>query len=51
MQEPTVLNVPTPVTVVGDIHGQLQDLLVILTHEGLPPGKNYLFLGGIENKT
>eukprot|EP01059_Diplonema_ambulator_P037083 TRINITY_DN9621_c0_g1_i1.p1 TRINITY_DN9621_c0_g1~~TRINITY_DN9621_c0_g1_i1.p1 ORF type:complete len:304 (+),score=44.75 TRINITY_DN9621_c0_g1_i1:39-950(+) len=37
--------VPAPVTVVGDIHGQVHDLLEMLKIGGYPPDTNYLFLG------
>ena len=33
------------VIIVGDIHGNLDDLLRIFAFNGLPPEKNYLFLG------
>ncbi|KAL7749140.1 putative serine/threonine protein phosphatase [Sorochytrium milnesiophthora] len=45
-QEPNVLHLQAPVTVVGDVHGQLDDVLDILLHiGGPPPDTNYLFLG------
>lgn len=35
----------SPICLVGDIHGQLRDLIHILAHVGLPPGSRFLFLG------
>eukprot|EP00768_Dysnectes_brevis_P005879 gnl/Dysnectes_brevis/4424_a5943_839.p1 GENE.gnl/Dysnectes_brevis/4424_a5943_839~~gnl/Dysnectes_brevis/4424_a5943_839.p1 ORF type:complete len:314 (-),score=48.18 gnl/Dysnectes_brevis/4424_a5943_839:104-1045(-) len=43
--EPNVVQVPAPVSIVGDIHGQLFDLLELFCISGLPPHTNYLFLG------
>ncbi|GBG23789.1 Serine/threonine-protein phosphatase 4 catalytic subunit [Hondaea fermentalgiana] len=39
------VEVECPVTVVGDIHGQLYDFLEMIRVGGLPPDTNYLFLG------
>lgn len=41
----TMVRVERPVTVVGDIHGQLLDLLYIFKEYGLPPHRRYLFIG------
>ena len=38
-------NVPAPVTIVGDIHGQFYDLLEIFNICGKAPETNFLFLG------
>lgn len=46
-KEPTLLNVPNPICVIGDIHGHLLDLYRILKLFGLPPTTNYLFLGDL----
>lgn len=45
MLEPAVLNISSPVHVVGDIHGQFLDLLKIFDTLGYPPGTQYLMLG------
>lgn len=45
MNEPMLLNLSTPIYVVGDIHGHILDLLRFLKEFGLPPDVNYLFLG------
>eukprot|EP01061_Rhynchopus_euleeides_P026494 TRINITY_DN43264_c0_g1_i1.p1 TRINITY_DN43264_c0_g1~~TRINITY_DN43264_c0_g1_i1.p1 ORF type:complete len:305 (+),score=113.36 TRINITY_DN43264_c0_g1_i1:116-1030(+) len=44
-REGNVHQVPAPVTVVGDIHGQMHDLLEMLRIGGYPPDTNYIFLG------
>ncbi|SCM20372.1 protein phosphatase-beta, putative [Plasmodium chabaudi adami] len=43
--EPNCVQVPVPVTVAGDIHGQFYDLLELFHIGGLPPDVSYLFLG------
>lgn len=43
--EPNVAIVDTPVTICGDIHGQLHDLLTLFKRGGECPGTRYLFLG------
>jgi protein phosphatase len=48
--EPNVLTVPLPVTVVGDLHGNLFDLLRYLNELGPPPETSYLFLGDIVDR-
>merc|ERR550537_1728063 len=45
MRECNVRPVPTPVTVVGDVHGQVYDLLELFKIGGHVPHTNYLFLG------
>lgn len=43
--EPNVLKIDAPVTIVGDIHGQFDDLVEVFRISGLPPFSKYLFLG------
>ncbi|AET38222.1 putative serine/threonine-protein kinase PPG1 Ecym_2500 [Eremothecium cymbalariae DBVPG len=45
VKESNVVHVSTPITVVGDIHGQFHDLLEIFQIGGSMPDTNYLFLG------
>eukprot|EP00915_Cephaloidophora_sp_WS-2016_P005500 GHVH01007321.1.p2 GENE.GHVH01007321.1~~GHVH01007321.1.p2 ORF type:complete len:370 (-),score=42.38 GHVH01007321.1:1368-2477(-) len=44
-KEETCVSVPAPVTIAGDIHGQLFDLFELLCISGKPPETNLLFLG------
>ena len=44
-EEETVLSVQSPVTIVGDIHGQFYDLLEMFSVAGKAPETNYLFMG------
>jgi diadenosine tetraphosphatase ApaH/serine/threonine PP2A family protein phosphatase len=47
MEESNVQPVRSPVTIVGDVHGQFYDLLHLLSDEvgGSPPDVSYIFLG------
>eukprot|EP01065_Artemidia_motanka_P027952 TRINITY_DN3314_c0_g2_i1.p1 TRINITY_DN3314_c0_g2~~TRINITY_DN3314_c0_g2_i1.p1 ORF type:complete len:316 (+),score=106.86 TRINITY_DN3314_c0_g2_i1:90-1037(+) len=45
MEQPCLLDLGTPVQVVGDVHGQYYDLLRMFEIGGYPPNSNYLFLG------
>ncbi|KAH3756162.1 serine/threonine-protein phosphatase 2A, catalytic subunit [Pelomyxa schiedti] len=44
-KQPNVVNVPLPVVIVGDIHGQLEDLHHVLSLVAPPPRNSFLFLG------
>lgn len=44
-QESIIIEVEAPVTIAGDTHGQLQDLLRFFNTIGPPPYKKYLFQG------
>ncbi|KAF8819767.1 putative serine/threonine protein phosphatase [Cardiosporidium cionae] len=43
--EQTCVRISSPLTVAGDIHGQLYDLIELFKIGGLPPHTSYLFLG------
>lgn len=45
MEQPMLLELEAPVNIVGDIHGQYEDLLRHFDKLGYPPQANYLFLG------
>jgi serine/threonine-protein phosphatase 6 catalytic subunit len=45
MEESNVQPVLSPVTIVGDLHGQFFDLINLLKVGGWPPGTSYIFLG------
>lgn len=45
VMESNVVHVSSPVTVVGDVHGQFHDVLEIFRIGGRCPDTNYLFLG------
>lgn len=45
IKESNVVHIRSPVTVVGDIHGQFYDLIEIFKIGGFCPDTNYLFLG------
>lgn len=45
LKEENVVSVPAPVTICGDIHGQLFDLFELIKIGGMPPHTNYLFMG------
>jgi serine/threonine-protein phosphatase 6 catalytic subunit len=45
MEESNVQPVVSPVTIVGDLHGQVFDLIHLLNVSGWPPRTSYIFLG------
>ncbi|KAK5778243.1 putative serine/threonine-protein kinase PPG1 PWA37_000514 [Arxiozyma heterogenica] len=45
IKESNVIHISTPVTVVGDMHGQFHDMLEMFRIGGKIPDTNYLFLG------
>lgn len=45
LDQPMLLELESPVNIVGDIHGQYDDLLKHFDRCGYPPDANYLFLG------
>lgn len=47
--QPPVIRVNPSVIVVGDLHGNLVNLIHILSQHGMPPNQKYLFLGNIVN--
>lgn len=40
-----LIEIPAPIVFVGDLHGNLHDLLKILHSFGVPPATRYIFLG------
>ncbi|MCL4150884.1 UNVERIFIED_CONTAM: hypothetical protein GTU68_054577, partial [Idotea baltica] len=42
---PSLVRISSPVTVLGDIHGQFEDLLSLMRFFGSPPKRRFVFLG------
>lgn len=45
LSQPALVELSTPVKIVGDVHGQYTDLLRMFEMCGFPPNANFLFLG------
>ncbi|KAL4912787.1 serine/threonine protein phosphatase [Aspergillus aurantiobrunneus] len=45
LTQPALLELSSPVKIVGDVHGQYTDLIRLFEMCGFPPASNYLFLG------
>ncbi|CAD5205549.1 unnamed protein product [Bursaphelenchus okinawaensis] len=44
-KQPSLIEMPAPINICGDIHGQYTDLMRVFNSCGLPFKKNFLFLG------
>ena len=45
LSQPALLELSAPVKIVGDIHGQYNDMIRLFEMCGFPPSSNFLFLG------
>ncbi|KAI9706552.1 MAG: hypothetical protein M1836_003559 [Candelina mexicana] len=45
LSQPALVELSSPVKIVGDVHGQYTDLIRMFEMCGFPPSANYLFLG------
>ena len=50
VEEPNLIYANCPVTIVGSVHGQFEDLMNIFKLNGECPQQNYLFMGGYVNR-
>jgi diadenosine tetraphosphatase ApaH/serine/threonine PP2A family protein phosphatase len=48
--EPVLLELRSPLIIVGDIHGQLLDFLRIFKDHGIPNNRTYLFMGDLVDR-
>ena len=44
-QEPNIKSIKSPVSIVGDVHGQFYDVMELFNIAGMPPDVTFLFLG------
>jgi serine/threonine-protein phosphatase PP1 catalytic subunit len=44
-RDPILLRLPSPISIIGDLHGQFLDLLEFFKRGGSPPRTSWLFLG------
>ena len=49
-KEDTLLQLKSPIHIVGDLHGNINDLLRVFAEKGIPPNERFLFLGNYVNK-
>jgi len=49
-EEPNLVSLSAPAKIIGNIHGQYEDLLSILSITGQPPQSNLIFLGSNVNR-
>jgi hypothetical protein len=49
LDQPVLLELMAPVTIIGDLHGQYDNLLRLFERVGFPPSTNCLFLGNYVN--
>lgn len=48
--EPIIIHTVAPYAIVGDLHGQILDLLRIIQAQGPPPQTRYIFLGDLVDR-
>lgn len=48
--EENLMHISSPITIVGDLHGNIIDFLKILKTHGAPPWTRYLFLGDLVDR-
>ena len=45
MSQSIILELESPLTICGDVHGHYPDLLKLFELGGFPPNTNYIFMG------